>query len=262
VQIFQSFKDQIGNSVIIPWPPSRIVSLVPSQTELLSDLNLSAQVVGITKYCVWPTQWKKTKVCVGGTKDFNVEKILNLNPDLVIGNKEENQKELIEQLLKHVPLWMSDIETLGDAMKMIKEVGAITNRNQEAEIINKKIDQSFKDLIPFAKTQKSVLYLIWRKPWMGVGTNTFINDMLDRIGLINCLKNEHRYLILNPNKLASLDPDIIFLSSEPYPFVEKHLAELNELFPASKIVLIDGQMFSWYGSRLLYAADYFKSLSI
>jgi ABC-type Fe3+-hydroxamate transport system substrate-binding protein len=113
VQIFQSFKDQIGNSVIIPWPPSRIVSLVPSQTELLSDLNLSAQVVGITKYCVWPTQWKKTKVCVGGTKDFNVEKILNLNPDLVIGNKEENQKELIEQLLKHVPLWMSDIETLG-----------------------------------------------------------------------------------------------------------------------------------------------------
>jgi len=227
----------------------------------LSELNLSTQVVGITKYCVWPTQWKKTKVCVGGTKNFDNEKILNLNPDLVVGNKEENQKELIEQLLKNVPVWISDISTLSDATRMITEVGAITNRSEEAEIISKNIDQSFEDFDPLVNEQRSVLYLIWRKPWIGVGSGTFIHDMLKRIGYRNCLSHE-RYPILDLKQLRSLKPDCIFLSSEPYPFVEKHKAELNELFPTSRISLVDGQMFSWYGSRLLQAVNYFKSLKV
>jgi ABC-type Fe3+-hydroxamate transport system substrate-binding protein len=225
-------------------------------------LNLSAQVVGITKYCVWPTQWKETKAIIGGTKNLDVEKILDLNPDLVIGNKEENQKEQIEQLLNHVPVWISDITTLQDAIKMIRDVGEITNCHKAADVISKRIEVSFDNFSPISKLQKSVLYMIWRKPWMGVGSDTFINDMLNRIGLKNSLENEKRYPTLDSSKLASLNPDIIFLPSEPYPFGENHKKELNEFFPASKIVLVDGQMFSWYGSRLLHAADYFRSLGI
>lgn len=262
MRFHRTFDDHIGNPVTFLWPPSRIVSLVPSQTELLADLNLSKEVVGITKYCVWPTQWRKTKVVVGGTKNFSIDKILDLKPDLVIGNKEENQKELIELLSIRVPVWMSDIATLEDATQMISDLGLTTNRYQEAEIINRAISESFKSFIPIVKTQVKILYLIWRKPWIGVGSNTFISSMLQRIGFVNCLENEERYPILDLNKLPSLNPDYIFLSSEPYPFIEKHKTELEAVFPASKILLVDGEMFSWYGSRLLKSVDYFRSLNL
>jgi len=256
------FKDQLGNSVTISFPPSRIISLVPSQTELLAELNLSTEVVGITKYCVFPTQWAESKAIVGGTKDFNIRRILDLHPDLIIGNKEENKKELIEALMPHAPVWMSDINSLTNALSMIESVGEITNRVGEARFISTSIQKSFDRLKPIVHTNHTVLYLIWRKPWMGVASNTFIHNMLERIGFKNCLETSERYPELSPETLSALNPDYIFLSSEPYPFKEKHIKELQAFCPSSRILLVDGQMFSWYGSRLTKAVDYFRSLKL
>lgn len=258
----KTFTDQLGNTVRISFPPTRIISLVPSLTELLSDLNLSSEVVGITKYCVHPTQWAKSKAIVGGTKNFDIHKIRSLRPDLIIGNKEENDKSLIEELMRDGPLWMSDIYSLSDALDMIESVGNTTDREKEAMDIIASIQNSFNSLVPIVHTNRTVLYLIWKKPWMGVGLNTFIHHMLEKIGLENCLRAVNRYPTLSNEKIIELNPDYIFLSSEPYPFKDKHQQELQRMCPNAKIILVDGEMFSWYGSRLVKSPDYFRSLKL
>ena len=260
--MIRTFKDQLGNFVTIPFPPSRIVSLVPSQTELLSELNLFPEVIGITQYCVLPTHWSKVKTIIGGTKDFDIRKILDLQADLVIGNKEENQKELIETLMLNVPVWMSDINSLTDAIDMIEMVGGITNRAHEAKLIATSVQNSFNLFQPIVHTNLTILYLIWRKPWIGVGSNTFIHSMLEKIGLKNSLLPIERYPELSSDDIANLNPDYVFLSSEPYPFKEKHAAEVRAMCPSSRIMMVDGKMFSWYGSRLTKAVDYFRSLKL
>jgi ABC-type Fe3+-hydroxamate transport system substrate-binding protein len=250
--------DQLNQEITFQFPPQRIISLVPSQTELLSDLNLDAEVIGITKFCVHPHHWHKNKRIVGGTKNYWFDVIDELKPDLIIGNKEENEQEGIFQLKQKYPVWMSDIVTWEDSLSMIKSVGTITNRTVEADRIINQIQHSFSSLKQHNK--KSVLYLIWKKPWMGVGNNTFINVMLEKIGLQNCLQKASRYPELNEDEIRLLKPDLIFLSSEPYPFKEKHIEELKKLCPQATVMLVDGEMFSWYGSRLIKAASYFNSL--
>jgi ABC-type Fe3+-hydroxamate transport system substrate-binding protein len=255
----RTFTDQMGATISVPFPPRRIVSLVPSQTELLADLGLKNEVVGITKYCVHPDSWQSSKALVGGTKNFRSDVIDQLCPDLIIGNKEENFKEGIELLQEKHPVWMSDINTLSDALQMIEMVGQITNREERASFICSEIRQRFNGLKKGPST--SVLYLIWRKPWMAAGKLTFIDAMLEHIGAHNIL-TASRYPVLEPEAIGKLKPETIFLSSEPYPFEEKHIEELQVLSPASKIILVDGEMFSWYGTRLLQAPAYFESLRI
>ena len=237
--------------------PQRIVSLVPSQTELLFDLGLEQQVVGITKFCVYPKNWRSQKALVGGTKKFRFETIENLVPDLIIGNKEENYKEGIERLRSQFPVWTSDISNLADALVMIRELGKLTNTEAKAEELIKKIRTNF-DKIPKI-SPKSVLYLIWQEPYMAVGKNTFIDDMLAYCSLENCIL-ESRYPQLSVEQIQKLAPKFIFLSSEPYPFSEKQVAELQVFCPDSHIFLVDGEKFSWYGSRLLETAHYFEEL--
>jgi ABC-type Fe3+-hydroxamate transport system substrate-binding protein len=256
--IIQTFSDQMGHQVSIKFPPQRIVSLVPSQTELLADLGLDREIVGITKFCVHPSKWITSKTIVGGTKNFQFEKIHELRPDLIIGNKEENDQEGIETLKKSYPVWMSDIVTMEDVMKMIQSVGKITSKIQQAETIIGSIRASFNTLQTLSFTS-TVLYLIWRKPWMAAGKNTFINTTLDTIGFSNATDHD-RYPELTDDDIRNMKADYIFLSSEPYPFREKHIADLSRISPASRIVLVDGEMFSWYGSRLVKAPDYFREL--
>ncbi len=252
--------DQRGKNIAIPFPPRRIISLVPSQTELLADLGLEQQVVGITKFCIHPPVWRKTKALVGGTKHFDFEAIQSLQPDLIIGNKEENYKEGIEALEGRYPVWISDIVTLQDAFGMIAGVGQITGSSLAAGRIIDGIRDAFAQIK--RHKQLSVLYLIWKKPWMAAGSGTFIHEMLATIGLNNVTAHLPRYPELTPQQIQELKPDLIFLSSEPYPFQDKHKAGLQELCPASKILLVDGEMFSWYGSRLLKAPAYFNSLTL
>jgi ABC-type Fe3+-hydroxamate transport system substrate-binding protein len=258
----RTFKDQIGNSIDLPSPPGRIISLVPSQTELLFDLGLDEQVVGITRYCVLPTQWTKTKHLVGGTKKVNAASIEALRPDLIIANKEENTLEDIESLQKKFPVWVSDVRSLDDALAMIEIISQICERKNVGKSLCWQIRASFDSLQASVCAKYTVVYLIWRKPWIAVGSDTFIHDMLRIIGLDNCLQSVPRYPTVTADQLNSLRPDLIFLSSEPYPFKEQHRSEIQSISPRSRILLVDGQMFSWYGGRLLKSAEYFKSLRL
>lgn len=258
----RTFKDQIGNSVDVEFPPSRIISLVPSQTELLFDLNLDEEVIGITRYCVLPTHWSKIKAIVGGTKDFDIETIKSLKPGMVLGNKEENTQANVELLRQSVPVWISDINSLEHAVGMIRSIGDLTDRMAEAETIAGEIQISFEQMEPLVCVNHTLLYLIWRKPWMGAASNTFINDMLMKMGFRNCLQSFERYPVLSELEISALKPDYIFLSSEPFPFTERHKSELLELCPTAEIVFVDGKMFSWYGSHLLKSVNYFRSLRL
>ena len=254
----QSFSDQLGNIISLQHPPQRIVSLVPSQTELLFYLGLQKEVVGITKFCVPPSEWRQRKTIVGGTKKFHFDIIKKLNPDLIIGNKEENYRDGIEQLRGDFPVWMSDIITFEDAFSMIESVGALTDKNPEAVRCVEEIKTRFGRIKNYG--DRSVLYLIWKDPWMAAGKQTFIDSILSAIGLKNVVEG-NRYPVLSLEDIRTLSPQIIFLSTEPFPFARTHANELSEVSQA-KVLLVDGEMFSWYGSRLIKAADYFNALEI
>jgi len=252
------FTDQLKTNIELKDYPQKIVSLVPSQSELLWDLGLRKELVGITKFCIHPQELFKNITKIGGTKTLNIKKIIDLKPDLVIGNKEENDRSQIIELQKHVPVWMSDIYNLSDALQMIEAVGEMTNKQNEAINIKNQIAQSFLQLKTISK---SVLYLIWKNPFMGAGTNTFINDMLLKMGLKNLLNQENnRYPELKINDIIDLKPEVIFLSTEPYPFKELDIVFFSKKLPNTKIILVDGEMFSWYGSRLLKSSNYFNQL--
>jgi ABC-type Fe3+-hydroxamate transport system substrate-binding protein len=253
------FCDQLFREVIFDFPPKRIVSLVPSQTELLFDLGLDSEVVGLTKFCIHPIDKFARCIKVGGTKKLNIELIKELQPDLIIGNKEENSRSDIEELSALFPVWMSDIYTLEDAKRTISQIGELVNRQPEASYLVHLINSGFSDLQTLALERginKKVAYLIWKNPYMAAGMNTFISDILALNGMTNVVKVS-RYPELDINELVSLNPDLIFLSSEPYPFSDKHVQEIQLLVPNSKIVMVDGEMFSWYGSRLVKAVQYF-----
>lgn len=255
----RSFLDQMGNLVTFDFPPRRIVSLVPSQTELLADLDLDEEVVGITKFCIHPRAWLSPKKITGGTKNFHFDVIAALEPDLIIANKEENYEEGINRLRSKYPVWISDITTLEDALAMIASIGEMTDRKDNAQNIVAAITESFQQIV--RRRPVTVLYLIWRNPWMAAGHGTFISSMLDKIGLQNVCP-ETRYPELSADYLKAVNPEYVFLSSEPYPFQEKHILEIREILPAARIMLVDGEMFSWYGSRLIKAPAYFNSLSL
>lgn len=255
----KTFTDQMGRQVELAWPPRRIVSLVPSQTELLHSLGLAQEVVGITKFCVHPEGWRKQKQVVGGTKTPHLEAIRALQPDLIIGNKEENEQSSIEALAQEFPVWMSDIYTLADALEMMRMLGEVTGREAAAQQLASTIHQRFMSL-PRPGVSPKVLYLIWRKPWMAAGSQTFIHQMLESCCFTNVIAEQLRYPELSEEAMQALEPDLVFLSSEPYPFKEKHLAELQALLPQAKLLLVDGELFSWYGSRLLQAPAYFREV--
>jgi len=255
------YTDQMGRSITSDnWPPRRIVSLVPSQTEFLADLGLVNEVVGITKFCIHPTEWFQQKKRVGGTKTLDFQKIEALKPDLIIGNKEENEQSQIEYLSQKYPVWMSDIYTLEDALDMMRKLGELTEKTEKANAIASEIELRFIHRSSFIIHPSKVAYLIWRKPYIAVGSSTFIDDMLHRAGFENAFANLSRYPEISPEQLAIVRPDLIFLSSEPFPFAEKHIAELQETCPSARIQLVDGELFSWYGSRLLQVPAYFAEL--
>ncbi|RFP65270.1 cobalamin-binding protein [Hymenobacter lapidiphilus] len=252
--------DQMGRRVAVPFPPQRIVSLVPSQTELLFDLGLGERVVGVTKFCVHPAGARQLAAIIGGTKNFDFEKIAALRPDLIIGNKEENYQEGIEQLAARHPVWMSDITTLDESLDMIRRVGLITGRKEAGDTLAADITASFAALPPPASEPVPAAYFIWRKPYMVAAGGTFIDEMLARAGFRNVFGGLGRYPEITPEQLQAAAPSQILLSSEPYPFADKHVGEFRQLCPAARIRIVDGELFSWYGSRLRLTAAYLKSL--
>jgi len=252
--------DQTGFSVILPARASGIVSLVPSQTELLSALGLGNRVVGVTRFCVHPPEWRKEKAIIGGTKNPDISRIRDLEPDLIIANKEENEKQHVLALREEFPVYVSDVHDLGSACAMIDDIGELTGTQDVASQIRAEILSGFENL-PKVSTG-TVLYLIWKDPFLSVGGDTFIHDILSRSGLTNVTGERIRYPEVTEDDIRRMNPDFIFLSSEPYPFKEKHIAEFRQITPKATVMLVDGEMFSWYGSRLRHVPTYLQRLSL
>lgn len=253
--------DQLGRKISLKERPKRIISIVPSQTEYLWDLGLDEEVIGITKFCIHPNDWYRSKTRVGGTKTLNFDVIRELQPDLIIANKEENTQEEIEQLSEEYPVWISDIYTLDDAFEMMRSIGQLVDKQNRAHDIVNMIKNRFEALAK--DSNKRVLYFIWKDPNMCAGSYTFIDDMIKRIGLINVAAKElhlSRYPELTNEQILIADPEAILLSSEPFPFKDKHIEQFQSIVPKAKIQLVDGEMFSWYGSRLIQAPSYFREL--
>ena len=242
--------------------PKRIISLVPSQTELLHWLGLEDETIGITKFCVHPAEWFNSKPRVGGTKALDLEKITSLEPDLIIANKEENVKDQVEYLAEKFPVWITDVENLADSFTMISDIGSLTGKEKEAGRLNELIKNKFNNLFQINPINNLIptVYLIWNNPLMTVGGDSFISDMMEKAGFNNVFKKHRRYPETSIEEIKALGCKLLLLSSEPYPFSQKHADELQQYLPDVHILLADGEMFSWYGSRLLEAADYFIKL--
>ncbi|MFD0993224.1 ABC transporter substrate-binding protein [Tenacibaculum geojense] len=257
------YTDQLKRKLIIKKPIQRIVSLVPSQTELLIDLGLEEKVVGITKFCIHPYYLKQNKKIVGGTKNIKINVIKKLNPDIILCNKEENTEEIVAECEKIAPVHVSDIYTLDDCLELIHQYGNLFNCRTEADKITQKINFKLNDFKTFIHNmpKKKVAYFIWRNPWMVAGNNNFINHLLTLNNFDNIYNSKSRYPEIELKKIRlEGDPDFVLLSSEPYPFKEEHAFEIGRFTHHAKTIFVDGEMFSWYGSRLLKAFDYFKKL--
>lgn len=246
----------MGRSIEIAQKPIRIISLVPSQTELLHYFGLEEEVIGITKFCVHPKTWHQTKTRIGGTKNIDFGKIDQLQPDLIIGNKEENNEADILKLAEKYPVWMSDVNTLPDALDMIDAIGKITKREIQSKKLIKDIHAAKSKTV---RKQKTAIYLIWKDPYMAVGNNTFIGEILNEIGIQN-LVTTSRYPEITIEEIQQLQPDLLLLSTEPYPFATNHLNAINKELKNIEVQLVDGEMFSWYGSRLVESFTYFNEI--
>lgn len=253
------FRDQLNRVINLPSIPKRIISVVPSQTELLLYLGLDVEIVGITKFCIHPNAKVKAITKVGGTKKLNIKLIKSLQPDLIIANKEENDRGQIEELMDVCPVWISDINDLESALTMIQGIGDIAGKRQEADALNLEIRCRF-DAGIFPSLNITVAYFIWKNPYMVAGRQTYIDSLLQKCGLTNVFESQ-RYPEVSPDELVAANPGVVFLSSEPYPFKQKHIHEFKQLLPKAKVVLVDGEMFSWYGSRLLQVPEYLNELT-
>ncbi len=252
--------DQLNRTLIFEKPPERIISLVPSQTELLVDLGLKSKLVGITKFCVHPEELRKEVAIIGGTKELHYDKIKALKPDIIICNKEENTAEIVEECSKIAPVWVSDIYTLEDSLEMILSLGEIFKVcGKTSEICERIVSEAYNFSVTIQSSPiRKVAYLIWKKPYMAAGRNTFVNAMLELNNFENILSEENsRYPEIELSTLKSAD--LVLLSSEPFPFKESDVIELKKALQ-TEVLLVDGEYFSWYGSRLQNAFTYFKTL--
>lgn len=259
-----TYKDQLHREIQLKNTPKRIVSLVPSQTELLVDLGLEASIVGVTKFCVHPKHLRLSKAVVGGTKQINIKKIKALQPDIILCNKEENTKAIIESLESIAPIHISDIYNLEDCFELIKMYGELFEVEQKASklISNIQKEREAFQLKFQNKKHLKVAYFIWKNPCMVAASDNFIDVMLNEAGFVNVFQDEKRYPEIDFNNSKLKAADVIFLSSEPFPFKEEDVLEFQSKFQDKTIKIVDGELFSWYGSRLLKSYQYFEQLQL
>jgi ABC-type Fe3+-hydroxamate transport system substrate-binding protein len=255
-------KDQLHRKLHLEELPKRIVSLVPSQTELLVDLGLEDHIVGVTKFCEHPKHLRQQKTVVGGTKQVNFDKIKALQPDIILCNKEENTKEMISELEQIAPVHISDVYTIADSLELMEMYGALFHKSENAQAL---IEDISRRLLAFEKlraeqSKLKVAYFIWKNPWMVAAKSTFIDDMLSVNNFQNVYQDKKRYPEISLSDLKHRQPNLILLSSEPYPFKTTDIEKFKSVFPETTIRIVDGEAFSWHGSRLLKAFDYFEKL--
>lgn len=261
--MIMKYQDQLHREINLNTIPKRIISLVPSQTELLVDLGLESSVVGVTKFCVHPKYLRKDKLIVGGTKQVHFDKIKALKPDIILCNKEENTEDMILELECIAPVHISDIYNIDDALKLIDMYGDLFSVEKKATLITNNIKEAYDNftLHVSGRPKLQVAYFIWKDPWMVAAKNTFIDAMLALNNFENYFAHLERYPEINLSTIKD-NLDVVLLSSEPYPFKAEHIEVFRLKFPKTKILIVDGEYFSWYGSRLERAFDYFKTLHL
>jgi ABC-type Fe3+-hydroxamate transport system substrate-binding protein len=242
--------------------PSRIISLVPSQTHLLHALGLDKETIAITKFCVHPYDWFDKKNKIGGTKALHLDKINALQPDLIIANKEENVKEQVEWLADSFPVWVTDVQDLNSSLSMIMDLGKLTGKEKEAASIIMDIETRIERwrVVEQGLPRLKAAYLIWKDPYMTIGGDSFIHHMLDLAGFDNVFGWKDRYPEVVLEEIRESGCEVLLLSSEPYPFGQKHVEELSEILDGIRVITVDGEMFSWYGSKMTESPDYFRRL--
>ena len=249
--------DQLGRSVTYSYPPKRIVSLCPGITDTLLALDLKDEIVGRTRFCIHPKDIVKNIRAVAGTKDIKLDAIKDVRPDLIIVEKEENTKAIVEELEQYFPVYVAEVQTIDEAYQMIVDMGMLTDRIESATHLVDAIQGQFENLPK--GNRKRAAYVIWRKPYMVVGKDTYIQSMLNRMGFINPFaESDGRYPAVSAEAFQQAELDCLLLASEPFPFTEKHIAEFQAFLPNTEIILVDGEMF-WYGPRMLDAADYLNT---
>ena len=256
----KTVRDDLQRDVTFRFPPRRIVCLCPSLTETLFALGLDRQVIGRTSYCIHPAQRVQSVTVVGGTRDVDSDRVRALRPDLIIAAKEENPQQVVQLLADALPVFVCNVADYDSALRAITSLGNLTDRVQQAAAVVRRIRTAFAQLRPNATHR--VAYLIWREPYMAAGRGTYIDALLEKCGLKNVCKGlSGRYPEITIELLRQLRPTWILLSSEPFPFNESHFGELASQIPAARVVRVDGEMFSWYGSHMLAAAEYLRKLT-
>ena len=254
------FEDMVLRSIELSTTPDRIISLIPSVTELLFDLGLGDEVVGITDYCIYPKGKLDRFARIGGTKNPNIERIKALNPDIIIADKNENTRARVEALMDVAPVYVIEVNHYEDALEMILRLGSLFDKEKRSQELVREIEQGFVKLKPKISA-KRVFFPIWKNPCMSINRDTFIHSMIEKIGYVNvCADREKHYPVIKEEELKELKPDYVFLPSEPCSYTAEDVEDCKRLFPDSKVLAVDGQMFAWYGSRLLYASRYFMEL--
>ncbi len=237
----------------------RIVSLVPSLTELVCELGLAQQLVGRTGFCVHPANVVRSVPKVGGTKTVNLGKVRALEPTHVILNVDENLKETADALAEFVPnLVVTHPLAPEDNPALYRQFGSTFGREHDAESLCVRFQRAYDAVAAGSYPERRVLYLIWKDPWMTVSRDTYISRTLRLFGLRTLPEAAgERYPRLDDLNMDGVD--LVLLSSEPYRFGEKHLAQITTLTGKPALV-IDGEMTSWYGPRavagLVYLADF------
>ena len=252
--------DARDHTLTLDTSPTRIVSLVPSQTELLAYLGLDDEVVGLTRFCERPDHWRSEKTIVGGTKEIDVDAVRDLDPDLILANHEENTAADVAALDDVAPVFVTEVKTVEEALQMIRTVGTLTGTSDQTSTLAGQIISRFESLPEFAPLR--AVYLIWRAPYMTVGHDTFIHDVMGWGGFENVYGDQPRYPEVSLDTLADQEVDVVLCSSEPFPFhqKDKFTAEIEEALPDTRVEVVDGQPFSWYGPRLLDTPSYLTEL--
>ena len=243
---------------------ARIVSLVPSITELVCDLGLASQLVGRTGFCIHPKNAVRNVPKVGGTKTVDLEKVRKLRPSHVILNVDENEKSVADSLAGFVPnLVVTHPLAPLDNLALYRLIGGVFGRVGEAEALCARFQVAHDALARERHAPRKVLYVIWKDPWMTVSRDTYISRTLSLAGFETLPRTaEDRYPKFAFDDPCVAETDLVLLSTEPYMFRARHVAELAALpaFGGKPVRLIDGEMTSWYGSRAIEGLGYLREL--
>ena len=257
---------QLHVPIVATLPTVQIVSLVPSITELLCDLGLAHCLVGRTGFCIHPSSVVKKIAKVGGTKDVNVEKIRQLAATHLIVNIDENEKAIVDVLREFIPhVIVTHPLTAKDNLTLYRLLGRIFGVEKRAEELCAEFETAYAQITP-VQTNKTMLYCIWKDPWMTISADTYIANMLGLIGWKawvesrSNLRSLQRYPVFEWDDVVLSQIDCVLLSSEPYRFTEQHVIELEQKI-AKPVQLVDGEMFSWYGSRAISGLLYLRQLN-